>query len=113
MGVEGQIEGAVSAGIGQALFEEIVFDGEGRVLNPSLLDYRLPSAVDLPRVEVLLVEGHLGGGPYGAKGVGEPSGIPPPAAIANAIARATGVRVKTLPLSSENLWRALSERRGP
>ena len=113
VGVEGQIEGAVSAGIGQALFEEIVFDGEGRVLNPSLLDYRLPSAVDLPRVEVLLVEGHLGGGPYGAKGVGEPSGIPPPAAIANAIARATGVRVKTLPLSSENLWRALSERRGP
>jgi CO/xanthine dehydrogenase Mo-binding subunit len=113
LGVEGQIEGGASQGIGQAIFEDIALDGEGRVQNPTLLDYRLPSALDIPRVETIVLEGHTGSGPYGAKGVGEPPHVPPLAAIANAVARATGVRVKKVPLSPENIWRALSERPGP
>jgi len=107
--VEGQIEGGVSQGIGEALSEEVVFDAEGRVLNPTLLDYKMPTMMDHPRIESIIVEGHYGTGPFGAKGVGEPSIIPPPAAIANAIYRATGVRMKRLPLSPEAVRKALKE----
>ncbi len=112
MYVEGQIEGGTSQGIGEALCEEIVFDDSGRVLNPTLLDYKMPTMMDHPRIESIIIEGHYGGGPFGAKGVGEPSIIPPPAAIANAIYRATGVRVKRLPLSPENVLRAARAKDG-
>lgn len=100
--VEGQIEGGVAQGIGQALSEEIVYDG-GRVLNANLTDYKMPTMMDMPRIDSILVEKPSVNGPYGAKGVGEPPCIQPPAAIANAIATATGVRVQTLPITAEKI----------
>jgi CO/xanthine dehydrogenase Mo-binding subunit len=100
--IEGQIEGGVAQGIGQALSEEIVYDG-GRVLNANLTDYKMPTMMDMPRVECILIEKPSVNGPYGAKGVGEPPCIQPPAAIANAIAAATGVRIQTLPITAEKI----------
>jgi CO/xanthine dehydrogenase Mo-binding subunit len=100
--IEGQIEGGVVQGIGQALSEEIVYR-ESRVLNPNLTDYKMPTASDVPRIRSLLVECPGEVGPYGAKGVGEPPVIEPPAAIANAIASACGVRVRALPITAEKI----------
>jgi CO/xanthine dehydrogenase Mo-binding subunit len=100
--IEGQIEGGVSQGLGQALSEEIVYE-DGRVLNASLTDYKMPTSLDMPRVESILVECPSQHGPYGAKGVGEPPCIEPPATIANAIAAATGVRITSLPITAEKI----------
>jgi CO/xanthine dehydrogenase Mo-binding subunit len=100
--IEGQIEGGVAQGIGQTLSEEIVYDG-GRVVNANLTDYKMPTTMDVPRVECILVEKPSVNGPYGAKGVGEPPCIQPPAAIANAIAAACGVRVCSLPITAEKI----------
>ena len=104
--VEGQIEGGVVQGIGQTLSEEIVYR-DGRVLNPNLTDYKMPTTLDVPPIESILVECPSAVGPYGAKGVGEPPNIEPPAAIANAIAAATGRRVTSLPITAEKI--ALSD----
>jgi CO/xanthine dehydrogenase Mo-binding subunit len=100
--IEGQIEGGVSQGLGQALSEEIVYE-DGRVLNASLTDYKMPTSLDMPRVESILVECPSQHGPYGAKGVGEPPCIEPPATIANAIAAATGVWITSLPITAEKI----------
>ncbi len=100
--IEGQIEGGVAQGLGQALSEEIVYEG-GRVLNPNLTDYKMPTSLDMPRVETILVQHPSLAGPYGAKGVGEPPNIEPPAAVANAVAAATGLRVTTLPITAEKI----------
>jgi CO/xanthine dehydrogenase Mo-binding subunit len=100
--IEGQIEGGVAQGLGQALSEEIAYEG-GRVLNPNLTDYKMPTTLDLPRVETILVQHPSLAGPYGAKGVGEPPNIEPPAAVANAVAAATGLRVTTLPITAEKI----------
>ena len=100
--IEGQIEGGVAQGIGQTLSEEIVYE-DGRVLNANLTDYKMPTMMDMPRVECILIEKPSVNGPYGAKGVGEPPCIQPPAAIANAIAVASGVRVQSLPITAEKI----------
>jgi CO/xanthine dehydrogenase Mo-binding subunit len=100
--IEGQIEGGVAQGLGQALSEEIVYEG-GRVLNANLTDYKMPTTLDMPRVETILVEHPSLAGPYGAKGVGEPPNIEPPAAVANAVAAATGLRVTVLPITAERI----------
>ena len=107
--VEGQIEGATAMSIGQALCEQVVFDNNGRTMNPSFVDYLMPTINMMPRIETTLVDGYPGSGPYGAKGAGEIACVPPMAAIANAIFNATGVRIRTLPLSPENVFRALRE----
>ena len=104
--IEGQIEGGVTQGIGQALTEEIVYR-EGRVLNPNLTDYKMLTAVDAPRVRSILVECPSAVGPFGAKGVGEPPVIEPPAALANAIACASGCRLTALPMTAEAIIRSL------
>jgi CO/xanthine dehydrogenase Mo-binding subunit len=106
---EGQIEGAAAMSIGQALCEQVVFDKDGRTMNPSFVDYLMPTVNMMPRIETTLVEGFPGSGPYGAKGAGEIACVPPMACIANAIYNATGVRVTKLPLSPENVLRALKE----
>ncbi|HET8530006.1 MAG TPA: xanthine dehydrogenase family protein molybdopterin-binding subunit, partial [Methylomirabilota bacterium] len=98
--IEGQIEGGVAQGLGQALSEEIVYEG-GRVLNANLTDYKMPTTLDMPRVETILVQHPSVVGPYGAKGVGEPPNIEPPAAVANAVAAATGLRMTALPITAE------------
>jgi CO/xanthine dehydrogenase Mo-binding subunit len=103
----GQVVGGSAQGIGYALFEEIKYR-DGVVLNPNFTDYKLPTAVDLPEIEAILVENASDLGPYGAKGVGEPSVIPPAAAIANAVHDASGVWVETLPITAERVYFALS-----
>jgi CO/xanthine dehydrogenase Mo-binding subunit len=100
--IEGQIEGGVAQGIGQALSEEIVYV-EGMVMNANLTDYKMPTAQDMPDVECILVECASAAGPYGAKGVGEPPCIQPPAAINNAIAAATGFWLNSLPMTAEKI----------
>src|SRR5882672_6195332 len=100
--IEGQIEGGVAQGIGQTLSEEIVYQ-DGRVLNANLTDYKMPTMMDMPRIECILIEKPSVNGPYGAKGVGEPPCIQPPAAIANAIAVASGIRVQSLPITAEKI----------
>jgi len=107
--VEGQIEGATAMSIGQALCEQVVFDNNGKTMNPSFVDYLMPTINMMPRIETTLVHGYPGAGPYGAKGAGEIACVPPMAAIANAIYNATGVRIRTLPLSPENVLRSLKE----
>ena len=107
--VEGQIEGATAMSIGQALCEQVVFDQNGKTMNPSFVDYLMPTINMMPRIETTLVSGYPGAGPYGSKGAGEIACVPPMAAIANAIFNATGVRITKLPLSPENVLRGLKE----
>ncbi|MCZ6623047.1 MAG: xanthine dehydrogenase family protein molybdopterin-binding subunit [Deltaproteobacteria bacterium] len=110
--VEGQIEGAAAMSIGQALCEQVVVDDEGRTLNPTFVDYLMPTINMLPRIESVLVQGYPGAGPYGTKGAGEIGSVPPIAAIANAIHNAIGVRIRQLPLSPERVLRAIREQEG-
>jgi xanthine dehydrogenase molybdenum-binding subunit len=101
--VEGQIQGGAVQGIGWGLNEEYIYDERGRLLNGSLLDYRLPTCLDLPMIETVMVEIPNPGHPYGVRGVGEVPIVPPPAAIANAVYRAVGVRMHDLPMSPARL----------
>ena len=100
--IEGQIEGGVVQGLGLALSEEIVYR-DGRVLNANLTDYKMPTSLDVPPIESILVECPSRDGPFGAKGVGEPPCIAPPATVANAIAAATGIRIHSLPITAEKI----------
>jgi len=104
-----QIEGGVVMGIGSALHEEMVIDNTGKVRNPSFLDYHLVTSLDCPELIPIIVECAEPEGPYGAKGLGEPGLAPTPAAIGNAVADATGVRIYDLPLKPENVFWALQK----
>jgi CO/xanthine dehydrogenase Mo-binding subunit len=104
---EGQDEGGVMNAIGHTLLEEMIYK-DGQLLNPNLVDYRVPSFAHLPKdFETILVENHNGPGPFGAKGTGEGGLLPVAAAIGNAVCVATGVRFYDLPLTPERVWRAL------
>jgi nicotinate dehydrogenase medium molybdopterin subunit len=107
--VEGQIEGGVAMGLGFGLMEEMVVE-EGRVKNPQFTDYIVPTALDMPEVEVSIVEDPVSTGPFGAKGVGEPSLIPTAPAIINAIYDAVGVRIRDLPATPSKILAALKEK---
>ena len=109
LSVEGQIQGGASQGIGLALSEEMLFDDQGRLLNPNLLDYRLPTTRDLPPIEAIIVEVPSEEGPYGARIVGEPSIVAGPAAIGNAIADAIGARCHEAPFTPERVLRAMGK----
>jgi CO/xanthine dehydrogenase Mo-binding subunit len=98
--VEGQIQGGVAQGLGMALTEEYFFADNGKMLNSSFLDYRMPTALDLPMIETILVEVPNPGHPYGVRGVGEVPIVPPLAAAQGAIAEATGLRFNALPITS-------------
>lgn len=105
--VEGQIQGGFVQGLGYALTEEMVWDG-GRLINPNFQDYKIPCSLDVPfEINALIVEQPDPLHPFGAKGIGEPPLIGAAAAIPNAIAAATGVRVRRLPVSPERMLRAL------
>jgi carbon-monoxide dehydrogenase large subunit len=99
-----QVEGGLAMGIGAALHEELVLDDQGKVRNASFLDYHLVTSLDLPKMEVILVECPDPNGPYGAKGLGEPGLAPTPAAIGNAVANAIGTRIYELPLKPERVY---------
>jgi len=106
LGLAGQIEGGVVMGMGYALTEELKVE-DGKVLNPSFHDYKLPTAGDIPEIHFYPIETEDSSGPYGAKGVGEAPLIPTAAAIANAVSDAIGVKVDSLPISPEKVLKAL------
>ncbi len=101
--VEGQIQGGTVQGIGWALNEEYYMSDDGQMLNSSLLDYRMPVALDLPMIDAVMLEVPNPAHPYGVKGVGEANIVPPLAAISNAIADATGVRHRSLPMNPQTV----------
>ncbi|HEY7489778.1 MAG TPA: xanthine dehydrogenase family protein molybdopterin-binding subunit, partial [Candidatus Tectomicrobia bacterium] len=104
---EAQDEGGAMQGLGSTLFEQLV-SADGQILNPNLMDYRVPTFTDLPETfGTVLLENADGPGPYGAKGVGESGMFCVAPAIGNAVARALGVRLRELPLTPERVWRAL------
>ncbi len=107
--VEGQIQGGVVQGIGWALNEEYIYNDEGEMTNASFLDYRMPTCLDLPMIDAVIVEVPNPGHPYGVRGVGEVPIVPPPAAIANAIYDAVGIRMTELPMSPDRLLKAMGK----
>jgi CO/xanthine dehydrogenase Mo-binding subunit len=107
--VEGQMRGGAAQSMGWALFEELVHDDAGRLLTGSFLDYAIPTADRVPDIDTLIVEVPAPDGPFGAKGIGEAPVIAGPAAIANAVAAAAGVRMRELPMTPARVWRALGE----
>ncbi|MYH19457.1 MAG: xanthine dehydrogenase family protein molybdopterin-binding subunit [Gemmatimonadetes bacterium] len=110
--VEGQMQGGVVQGIGWGLNEEYIYNDEGSMTNASFLDYRMPTTLDLPMIETIIVEVPNESHPYGVRGVGEVPIVPPPAALANAIYDATGVRLRDLPMSPPRVQQALAENGG-
>jgi CO/xanthine dehydrogenase Mo-binding subunit len=108
--VEGQVQGGVSMGLGFALHEEMLFDARGRQINPNLTNYIAPTSLDMPEIEVIIVETPDSTGPFGAKGVGEPTSVPTAAAVLNAIHDAVGVRLTSLPATPERVLAALAQR---
>ena len=110
--VEGQMQGGVVQGIGWALNEEYFFNPEGEMANSSFLDYRMPTSLDLPMIDTVIVEVANPGHPYGVRGVGEVPIVPPMAAVANAIAHAIGIRMTDLPMSPDAILEALWREHG-
>jgi CO/xanthine dehydrogenase Mo-binding subunit len=108
--VEGQMQGSLSMGLGEALFEEVKFNDRGQILNPNLGEYKIPTSLDMPNVEPIIVESHEPYGPFGAKEVGEGAIMPTIPAIINAVYDATGIRFHELPLTPERVFMALRAR---
>jgi xanthine dehydrogenase molybdenum-binding subunit len=105
--VEGQMQGGSVQGIGWALNEEYIYNDKGEMTNASFLDYRMPTSLDLPMIDTVMVEVANPGHPYGVRGVGEVPIVPPPAAIANAIHQAISVRMRQLPMSPGRVLKAI------
>ena len=105
-GAEGQVEGGVAHALGNALTEGSVYEN-GKQLNPDFLDYKLPTSADVPSIKIAFVERPAAAGPNGGKGAGEPPVVPGTGAVGNAIAAASGARVRQLPMTPERVWRTL------
>ena len=110
--VEGQMQGSVVQGLGWALTEAIDYDADGRVRNASLLDFRLPTALDVPPIDCVIIDTPVPGVPYGLRGVGEMPIVPVAGAVANAVRRAIGVRVTAMPMTPERVLAALKSKTG-
>jgi len=110
--VEGQMQGGVAQGIGWALNEEYFYNDKGELANASFLDYRVPTCLDMPMSETIIVEVPNPGHPFGVRGVGEVPIVPPPAAMANAIYRATGSRLNILPMTPGLILASLANGNG-
>ena len=110
VGHQGQLEGGVVQAIGFTLMEALEVDESGRVANPSLAEFKIPTVSDLPELRTVLVEAPSGSGPYNIKSAGESSNTPTAAAIANAIEDAIGIRIRALPITAEAVYRALRNR---
>jgi putative selenate reductase molybdopterin-binding subunit len=109
MQARGQVEGGVAQGIGTTLFERMVIDASGAVVNPTFRNYRIPAFADIPRSEVFFADTHDRYGPLGAKPVGEAPIIPISPAMGNALADATGIRFHSLPMSADRIFSRLAE----
>jgi CO/xanthine dehydrogenase Mo-binding subunit len=109
--VEGQIQGGTLQGVGFALIEELLLDKKGKIINPNFSTYIIPTAVDAPEIEPVIVEHEYHKGPFGAKGFGELPLMAVAPAVANAVFNATGIRVTELPITPERLLRVKSERK--
>jgi CO/xanthine dehydrogenase Mo-binding subunit len=107
--LEGQVEGAIMQSLGTALFEELMLK-DGKVLNPSFVDYKIPTSEDMPEMEIYFVENPEETGPFGARGVAEPAMVPAAPATANAIFDATGIRMYTMPMTAERIYEALKQK---
>jgi xanthine dehydrogenase molybdenum-binding subunit len=107
--LEGQLEGGIAQGIGYGIYEELKLD-RGVVKNPTFLDYKMLTSMDMPPVRISMVETDDPAGPFGAKGIGEAGAIPTAAALASAVFDAIGVRIRELPLSPERVLAAIRER---
>ncbi len=110
--VEGQFQGGAAQGIGWALNEEYIYDKKGILQNAGFLDYRIPVASDLPKIDTEIIEVPNPGHPYGVRGVGETSICPPLAAIANAVSSSAGIRMKQLPMSPPKILEAMDDNNG-
>ncbi len=109
----GQDEGALMFGIGHTLMEEMIYE-DGQLLNPNLVDYRVPTFKDLPQsLHTILIENGNGPGPFGSKGMGEGGLLAVASAVANAVSRAVGVRIHDLPLTPQKVWQALQAKPAP
>jgi CO/xanthine dehydrogenase Mo-binding subunit len=109
LSVEGQLEGGAIYGMGYGLTEEVVVE-KGQIKTPSFSEYLVPTSMDVPEVETIVVESGDGVGPFGAKGVGEPSVNSIAPAIANAVYDAVGVRIRDLPLTPEKVLKAIQQK---
>ncbi len=108
--VEGQMQGGAAQALGWALTEEMLYDDQGLMRNPTLLDYRMPTSLDVPMIDAEIVEVPAEDGPLGTRGVGEGPAVPPPATVANAVYHATGVRMTHTPMDPERVFWALRDR---
>ncbi len=109
--VEGQMEGSVSMGLGEALFEEVKFDRKGKILNPSLGEYHIPTVMDMPEMNCIVIETNEPNGPFGAKEVGEGAIMPTIPAILNAVRNALGAAVNELPLTPERVYQVIKQKK--
>ena len=110
--VEGQLQGGTAQGLGYALYEDLVIDKiTGNTLSDSFATYKIPSSLDIPEIEVILVEEPASSGPFGAKGVGEPGMVNVAPSIANALYDAIGVRINSLPITPEKVLSALKSKK--
>ncbi|MBU1626863.1 molybdopterin-dependent oxidoreductase [bacterium] len=109
--VEGQMQGSISMGMGEALMEEIKYDNCGRIVNANLAEYKIPTSLDIPELEAIIVESHEPNGPFGAKEVGEGAIMPTIPAIINAVYDATGIEVDELPLTPERVLSYLKKKK--
>ncbi|HHU76628.1 MAG TPA: molybdopterin-dependent oxidoreductase [Firmicutes bacterium] len=107
--LHGQVHGAFSMGIGETIWEKVVFDEKGKLLNGNFAEYRMPTALDMPHVESLVLDTFEPNGPWGVKEVGEGATTPTLGCVANAVYDAIGVRVTDLPLTPESIWRGIKE----
>ncbi|SCZ78266.1 xanthine dehydrogenase family protein molybdopterin-binding subunit [Acidaminobacter hydrogenoformans] len=107
--LEGQLEGAILQGMGTALFEELILK-DGKILNKSFVDYKIPTSDDMPELVVSFVENPEETGPFGARGVAEPAMVPTAPAIANAVYNAVGIRLSTMPMTPERVLTAIKEK---
>ena len=109
--VNGQITGGMLQGLATVLYEDMRYDSDGRLLNPNFTDYKIPTAMDVPREMVpIIVEVPQPDGPFGARGVGEHTMIPAAPMVANAVADALGVRITSMPLTAEKIALAAKKR---
>ena len=111
LSVHGQVEGAIVMGAGETLMEDVVYDDKGRIVNPNLHDYLLMTIKDAPEIFSGFVASYEPEGPFGAKEVGEGATLPVLASVAHAIANATGVWIKDLPITPEKILKALKEKK--